>query len=404
LRVLVPNLGSTSLKYQLIETHDEAVLARGSIDRIGGVESQIISWEAGSAQEARAASHVPDHRAAIKILVDHLARPGSRTQPDAGIAAVGFKAVHGGPHYRGSFLVDDGLLAAMQDFVPVAPVHNPVYIQAMHIFREVLPGVPMVAVFETGFHATLPEHAYVYGVPWEWGEKYGVRRYGFHGSSHRYIAQRVPDLLGRSSAGLRLVSCHLGGSSSLCAIQSGQAVDTSMGFSPQAGLEQSSRPGDLDPFVVLHVMEREKLAPHEVEQLLCKKSGLLGISGLSNDVRDLEKAAAQGHARARLALQVFVYELKKYLGAYAAALGGLDAVAFSGGIGENSWRIRDQVCSGLDFLGLRLDPEANRLPAHGDRVISAPDSAITVLVVHTNEELMVARETVKVLATAHGAS
>jgi acetate kinase len=392
------------LKYQLIETHDEAVLARGSIDRIGGVESQIISWEAGSSQEARAAGHVPDHRAAIKILVDHLARLVSRTQPDAGIAAVGFKAVHGGPRYRGSFLVDDGLLAAMQDFVPVAPVHNPVYIEAMRIFREVLPGVPMVAVFETGFHATLPEHAYVYGVPWEWGEKYGVRRYGFHGSSHRYVAQRVPHLLRRSSAGLRLVSCHLGGSSSLCAIQSGQAVDTSMGFSPQAGLEQSSRPGDLDPFVVLHVMEREKLAPHEVVQLLCKKSGLLGISGVSNDVRDLEKAAAQGHARSRLALQVFVYELKKYLGAYAAALGGLDAVAFSGGIGENSWRIRDEVCSGLGFLGLRLDPEANRSPAPGDRVISASDSAITVLVVHTNEELMVARETVKVLATAHGAS
>jgi acetate kinase len=401
LRVLIPNLGSTSLKYQLIESHDEAVLARGSIDRIGGAESQIISWEAGSAQEARTVGPVPDHRAAIKILVEHLARLRSGTPPDRGIAAVGFKAVHGGPRYRGSFLVNDDLLAAMQDFVPVAPVHNPVYIQAMQIFREVLPGVPMVAVFETGFHATLPEHAYVYGVPWEWGEKYGVRRYGFHGSSHRYIAQRVPDLLRRASAGLRLVSCHLGGSSSLCAIHSGQAVDTSMGFSPQAGLEQSSRPGDLDPFVVLHVMEREKLAPREVGQLLCKKSGLLGISGLSNDVRDLEKAAAEGHLRARLALQVFVYELKKHLGAYAAALGGLDAVAFAGGIGENSWRIRDEVCSGLGFLGLHLDPEANRLPTQGDRVISAPGSAIAVLVVHTNEELMVARETVKVLAAAH---
>lgn len=402
MRVLIPNLGSTSLKYQLIESHNEAVLARGSIDRIGGAESQIISWEAGSAQEARAVGHVPEHRAAIKILADHLARLGSGTQPEGGIAAVGFKAVHGGPRYCGSFLVNDDLLAAMQDFVPVAPVHNPVYIQAMQIFREILPGVPMVAVFETGFHATLPEHAYIYGVPWEWGEKYGVRRYGFHGSSHRYIAQRVPDLLRRSSAGLRLVSCHLGGSSSLCAIQSGLAVDTSMGFSPQAGLEQSSRPGDLDPFVVLHVMEREKLAPREVVQLLCKKSGLLGISGLSNDVRDLEKAAAEGHARARLALQVFVYELKKHLGAYAAALGGLDAVAFAGGIGENSWRIREQVCSGLEFLGLHFDPEANRLPAQGDRVISAPDSAIAVLVVHTNEELMVARETVKVLAATRG--
>lgn len=407
LRILIPNLGSTSLKYQLIESRNEEVLARGRIDRIGGLpaqagaESQILSWEAESGQESRAVAHVPDHRAAIRILVDRLARPG--TKPNGGIAAVGFKAVHGGPRYCGSFLVNDDLLAAMQDFVPVAPVHNPVYIQAMEIFREVLPGVPMVAVFETGFHSTLPERAYVYGVPGEWREKYGVRRYGFHGSSHRYIAQRVPELLHRPSEGLRLVSCHLGGSSSLCAIHNGRSVDTSMGFSPQSGLEQSSRSGDLDPFVVLQVMEKENLAPHEVGQLLCKKSGLVGISGLSNDVRDLEKAAAEGHARAALALEVFIYEVKKRLGAYAAALGGLDVVAFAGGIGENSWRIREEVCAGLEFLGLHLDPEANRLPAHGDRIISTPSSAVTVLVVYTNEELMVARETVKVLAAAPAA-
>jgi acetate kinase len=400
-RVLIPNLGSTSLKYQLIETETEEVLARGKIDRIGGGESQIISWDAESARESRTVAHIPDHRAAIGILVDRLAHPKGR--PEGSIAAVGFKAVHGGPHYCGSFLVNDDLLAAMQDFIPVTPVHNPVYIQAMEIFREVLPGVPMVAVFETGFHSTLPERASVYGVPQEWQAKHAVRRYGFHGSSHHYIAQRVPELLRCPSAGLRLVSCHLGGSSSLCAIHSGKSVDTSMGFSPQSGLEQSSRSGDLDPFIVLQVMEKEKLTPGEVGQLLCKKSGLVGISGLSNDVRDLEKAAAEGHARAALALEVFVYEVKKYLGAYAAALGGLDVVTFSGGIGENSWRIREQVCAGLEFLGLHLDPEANRRPAHGDRVISSPASSVTALVVYTNEELMVARETVKVLAAAQAA-
>jgi acetate kinase len=401
LRILIPNLGSTSLKYQLIETQTEEVLARGKIDRIGGAESQIVSWEAETVQESRAVAHVPDHRAAIRILVGRLARPG--TKSNGGIAAVGFKAVHGGPRYCGSFLVNKDLLAAMQDFVPVAPVHNPLYIQAMEIFREILPGVPMVAVFETGFHSTLPERACVYGVPEEWRQRHRVRRYGFHGSSHRYIAQRVPELLHRPSEGLRLVSCHLGGSSSLCAIHNGKSADTSMGFSPQSGLEQSSRSGDLDPFVILQVMEKEKLAPHEIGQLLCKKSGLLGISGLSNDFRDLEKAAAAGHTRAALALEVFVYEVKKHLGAYAAALGGLDVVAFAGGIGENSWRVREQVCAGLEFLGLYLDPEANRLPTHGDRVISKPGSAVTVLVVYTNEELMVARETVKVLAAAQAA-
>ena len=260
MRVLVPNLGSTSLKYQLLETENETVLARGKIDRIGGAESQIVCWETGSAQEWRSTAQVPDHRAAIKILVDRLAGLGTGAGAGGGIAAVGFKAVHGGPRYCGSFLVDDDLLAAMQEFVPVAPVHNPVYIQAMQIFREILPGVPMVAVFETGFHTTIPEHASIYGVPYEWREKYGVRRYGFHGSSHRYISQRVPELLCRPAKGLRLVSCHLGGSSSVTAIHSGQSVDTSLGFSPQSGLEQSSRSGDLDPFVVLHVMEKEK--PH----------------------------------------------------------------------------------------------------------------------------------------------
>ncbi|MFZ0960353.1 MAG: acetate kinase [Terriglobia bacterium] len=396
MRVLVPNLGSTSLKYQLLETESETVLARGKIDRIGGAESQIVCWQTGSAEEWRSAALVPDHRAAIKILVDRLGGLGT----GAGIAAVGFKAVHGGPRYCGSFLVDDGLLAAMQDYVPVAPAHNPIYIQAMRIFREILPGVPLVAVFETGFHSTVPEHANIYGVPQEWREKYGVRRYGFHGSSHRYISQRVPELLSRPIKELRLISCHLGGSSSITAIHSGESVDTSMGFSPQSGLEQSSRCGDLDPFAVLHVMEKENLTPAEARQVLCKKSGLLGISGISNDVRDLENGAKEGNARAALALEVFTYEVKRYVGAYAAAMGGLDALAFAGGIGENSPRVRQQVCNGLEFLGIHLNQEANRVPADGDRVISLPCSRVAVLVIYTNEELMVARETAKVLASS----
>ncbi|MBZ5563437.1 MAG: hypothetical protein LAP13_13575 [Acidobacteriia bacterium] len=368
MRVLIPNLGSTSLKYQLLETRNEEVLARGKIDRIGGAESLITAWEAGSAEESRAPAHVPDHRAAIKILTERLACLSAGANQGGGIEAVGFKAVHGGPRYCGTFRVDDDLLAAMQDFAAVAPAHNPIYIQAMQIFRELLRGVPMVAVFETGFHATLPERAYAYGVPQEWREKYDIRRYGFHGASHR------------------------------C-----KSMDTSMGFSPQSGLEQSSRAGDLDPFVVLHLMAKENLSISDVGKILCKRSGLLGISGVSNDLRDLEEAASQGQRGAAVAIEVFVYEVKKYLGAYAAALGGLDAVAFAGGIGENSWRIREQVCKGLEFLGLRLDEEVNRKPARGDYIISSPGCPVTALVVHINEELIVAREVAKLLEASPAA-
>jgi acetate kinase len=315
---------------------------------------------------------------------------------------VGFKAVHGGPRYCGSFLVDDDLLAAMTDFVPVAPVHNPVYIQAMQIFREVLPGVPMVAVFETGFHATLPERAETYGVPYEWRQKYGVRRYGFHGSSHRYVAGRVPEMLGRKASDLRLVSCHLGGSSSICAVRDGKSVDTSFGFSAQSGIEHATRCGDLDPFVILDVMEKEKLTPAQASEILCKKGGLLGISGLCSDLRDLEEAAANGHARAALAVDVMIYEVKKYIGAFAAAMGGLDAVAFAGGIGENSCRVRREVCRNMEFLGIQLDQEANCHEARTDRIISQTGSGVALLVIYTNEELIVARETARVLAESSG--
>lgn len=317
MKVLVPNLGSTSLKYQLIDMDGERVLARGKIERIGSPLAIVTTWDAaGKSTQATAA--VPDHRAAIQTLLDRL---HGGAQPTA-IDAVGFKAVHGGPRYRGSFLVTDELLEAMNEFVPVAPVHNPVYIQAMQVFREVLPGVPIVAVFEPGFHVTIPERASVYGVPFEWLEKYGVRRYGFHGSSHRYISQRVPEVLGRSAAGVRLVSCHLGGSSSICAIRDGKSLDSSFGFSAQSGMEHAARCGELDPFAVLYVMEKEKLTTAQIRELLSKKSGLLGISGVSSDLRDIEEAAAQGNARAALAIEVLVYEVKKYIGAFATAMGG----------------------------------------------------------------------------------
>jgi len=392
--VLVPNLGSTSLKYQLLDMDGERVLARGKIERIGSAQAVVTTWDV-EGNPAQRTTPIPDHRAAIQLLIVRL----GRASKPAAIDAVGFKAVHGGPRYRGSFVVDSVLLEAMKEFVPVAPVHNPVYIQAMEIFREVLPGVPMVAVFEPGFHATIPERAYVYGVPYDWQEKYGVRRYGFHGSSHRHLSQRVPEILKRPAAGLRLVSCHLGGSSSICAIQNGASVDSSFGFSAQSGIEHAARCGDLDPFVVLYVMEKEKLTAAQVGEILCKKGGLLGISGLSSDLRDLEEAAAKGHARAALAIEVMVHEIKKSIGAFAAIMGGLDAVAFAGGIGENSSRVRRDVCRGLEFLGLHLDDQRNAATGGGDRLISSSDSNVAVLVVYTNEEIVVARETVRVLSS-----
>lgn len=393
MRVLVPNLGSTSLKYQLLDMDSERVLARGKIERIGGEQAIVTAWDADG-KPSQINSTISSHRAAIELLIETL---HSGAHP-AGIDAVGFKTVHGGPRYRGSFVVDNALLEAMEEFLPVASVHNPVYIQAMQIFREVLPGIPMVAVFEPGFHVTIPEHAAVYGIPFEWTEKYGIRRYGFHGSSHRYIARRVPEILGRPAASLRLISSHLGGSSSICAIQDGKSVDSSFGFSAQSGLEHATRVGDFDPFAMLYLMEKESLSAAQVSTILSKKSGLLGISGVSNDLRDIEEAARKGNARAQLAFDILVYEVRKYIGAFAAAMGGLEAVAFAGGIGENSWRLREAVCRNMQFLGIVLDEETNRTPAAGDQMISSPESRVTILVVHTNEEIVVARETVRVLS------
>ncbi|MEO7189856.1 MAG: acetate/propionate family kinase [Vicinamibacterales bacterium] len=389
--ILIPNLGSTSLKYQLLDMSTERVVARGKVERIGSADA-IVSATTGTGIPEQTTQPVADHRAAIQLLVEHLRRDGS-----VGIDAVGFKAVIGGPQYRGSFRVDADLLAAMREFLPVAPVHNAVYISAMEIFQDLLPGTPMVAVFEPGFHATMPDRAAVYGVPYEWFQDHGVRRYGFHGSSHRYVAGRAPELLGRSPADLRLVSCHLGGSSSICAVQHGRSIDCSFGFSPQSGVDHAARSGELDPFAVFYMMDKLELTESRVRELLTKNGGLLGISGVSSDLRDIETAADEGNPRAALAVDVLAYQVKKYIGAYAAAMGGLDAIAFAGGIGENSSRVRHLVCEGLEFLGVSLDPEANRQRVEHDRTISTAESRVAVAIVFTNEEIVVARESVRVL-------
>ncbi len=364
MNVLVPNLGSTSLKYQLIEFPSERVLARGRRERI------------------------TDYRDAVEKA---LAAADS-------IDAVGFKAVHAGPDYRGTFLIDDDLLAALETYSAAAPLHNRIYLTGIGAFRELRPDLPLVAVLEPGFHTTIPDRATTYGVPAEWREKHGVRRYGFHGSSHRFISRRVPEFLGCEPSELRIVSCHLGGSASMCAIKGGKSLDTSMGFSPQSGFQNATRNGELDVFAALYMMDLKGWSTSELREQLLSNSGLTGISGVAGgDVRDIEEAADSGSAAAALALDVFAYEVRKTIGAYAAAMGGIDAVAFTAGIGENSARIRAMVCEGLGFLGIRIDPVHN-VSDSGDRVISYHDAPVKVLVLETNEELIVARETASLLA------
>lgn len=353
MNLLIPNLGSTSLKYQILEMPSETVLARGRMER------------------------VQDYREAIAQV-----RTG-----DTRIDAVGLKAVHAGPDYRGTFLIDAALVRAMEEFLPAAPAHNAIYLTAIRAFQEAMPGVPLLAAFEPEFHATMPEYARQYGVPPAWRAE-GVAKYGFHGASHQYVAERAIELLGVAP---RLVSCHLGGSSSMCAIRDGRSIDTTMGFSPQSGLENATRHGDLDVFAVLFMMERHGWSIEEVRSQLAKVGGLAGLSGIAGgDVRDLDDAASKGNPDAALALEVFVYQVRKTIGAYAAAMGGLDAVVFTGGIGENSARLRAECCRNLEFLGVELDPAANG-SGSGDRLVSAAASRVKVLALSTNEELVVAR-------------
>jgi acetate kinase len=315
---------------------------------------------------------------------------------------VAFKAVLGGPNYRGTFVIDEGVIAALEEYLPAAPAHNAIYLTGIRAFREAMPGVPMVAAFETEFHATMPEHVGRYGVPAEWRERFGIRRYGFHGASHRYVGERTAALLGRPAGALRVVSCHLGGSSSMCAIDRGRSVDTTMGFSPQSGLENATRPGDLDAFAVLYMMEKNGWSVEEVRQQLAKGGGLAGLSGVAGgDVRDLEQAEAAGNQNAALALEMFAYGVRKTIGAYAAVMGGVDAVAFTGGIGENSARLRAACCRGLGFLGIQLDEERNQ-KGSGDRLVSPGGAPVAVLALATNEELIVARRAYKLLAGGAG--
>ena len=404
MKILVANLGSTSFKYRLYDLADtagsgagdetETLLARGSVERIGSEQAKITTkLPSGDIEAVRP---VVDHGDAVKLCLETLTDPTSGVLGDAGeVAAIGFKAVHA-KDVSGVQVVTEAVLEAMEAFAEVTPAHNPPYIRAMRMLGERFPGLPLIAAFETGFHRTIPEANQRYAIPHEWATEHGIRRWGFHGASHRYIAGRMAELLGRDD--LKLISCHLGGSSSLCAIRNGRSVATSMGMSPQTGLPQNNRVGDFDVFALPAIMKATGHSLGQVLDTLANHSGLLGIGGVGNDLRDIEAAAQAGHERANLALDVFVASVRHYIGAYLVELGGADAVVFTGGIGENSTLIRERVCHDLGWFGMVLDPRKNQ-SGEAERIVSADDSRVALWTLPTNEEIIVARQARDLLAS-----
>jgi acetate kinase len=394
MHILVVNVGSTSFKFRLLAMPAETVLAEGRLERIGSSESPV-EFSAGSHRE-RGNAHLPDYAAAISRMMADLTGAGSPIHSLDEIHAVGFKTVmiDGIP---GCCLMDSDVIARMEALNDVAPAHNPPYVNAVRQMRDLFPTLPLVGLFEPAFHVTMPDYAYTYGVPERWETTHGVRKLGFHGASHRYVSEIAPRMAGQDPAHCRLVSAHLGGSSSLCAVLNGRSIDTSMGMSPQSGVDHSTRNGDLDVFAVLHAMDRDGLSTADVRRILCKEAGLAGISGTSGDVRDIEAGIAVGNDRARLALETFCYNVKKSIGAFAAALGGLDVIGLAGGIGERGVRARTLMLSGLEFLGVHVDEAKNAAHTGQEGIISADRSSVKVVIVRTNEELVVARAAFELL-------
>ena len=394
MKILVINAGSSSLKYQLIDMETEHVLAKGLCERIGLDGHLKHTPLVGGKPVFDEDLPMPTHSEAIAAVIDKL------TSAEYGVVAsmkeidaVGHRVVHGGEKFACSVKIDDAVMAALEECTPFAPLHNPANITGINACRAVMgDDVPMVAVFDTAFHQTMPGKAYMYAIPYEYYQNDGIRRYGFHGTSHKYVSQRAADMLGKPIEQLKLISCHLGNGSSVTAIDGGKSVDTSMGFTPLAGLPMGTRSGDIDAGILEYLMNKYGMDIKEMVNVLNKKSGVMGVSGVSSDFRDLEEAFEQGNERAGLAVDMFNYGVKKLIGAYAAAMGGVDAIIFTAGVGENSASQRMAIASGLEFMGVKMDEDANKVRGE-ERVISAPDSKVTVLLIPTNEELMIAMDT-----------
>ena len=394
MNVLVINAGSSSLKYQLLNPASGELLAKGLCERIGidgrfTYKPQLPGKETVKEAEIPMPTHNEAIQAVLNALVDEKNGViGSMKEIDA----VGHRVVHGGEKFAKSVVITDEVMQAIEECNPLAPLHNPANIIGIKACQELMPGVPMVAVFDTAFHQTMPPVAYTYALPYEYYEKDKVRRYGFHGTSHKYVSQRAADMLGKPIEQLKLITCHLGNGSSVTAVDGGKSVDTSMGFTPLAGLPMGTRSGDIDAGILEYLMNKYGMDIKEMVNVLNKKSGVMGVSGVSSDFRDLEEAFEQGNERAGLAVDMFNYGVKKLIGAYAAAMGGVDAIIFTAGVGENSASQRMAIASGLEFMGVKMDEDANKVRGE-ERVISAPDSKVTVLLIPTNEELMIAMDT-----------
>lgn len=397
MKVLVLNCGSSSVKYQFISTDDKRVLAKGLIERIGS-SSAILTHQRYDGDTIKITGEILDHNIAIEYVIAVLLSKNHGVIKDRNeIEAVGHRVVHGGEDFSGSVLITDAVIQTLRDNIELAPLHNPPNIKGIIACQKHLPGIPQVGVFDTAFHQKMPPKAYLYGIPYVLYKKYKIRRYGFHGTSHLFVSKRAADLIGQPYEKLKIVTCHLGNGCSVAAIDGGVSIDTSMGFTPLEGLLMGTRCGDLDPSIPLHVMGKEELTLAEVNTMLNKHSGLMGISGVSNDMREIIKAMNEGNERAKFAFEVFCYKIKKYIGAYAAALGGLDAIVFTGGIGENSSEVRKEVISNLEFLGIELDEEKNNL-TNGERIISKDTSRVKVFVIPTNEELVIALDTAQIVS------
>ena len=392
MKILVINCGSSSLKFQLIDSDTEAVICKGLCERIGIEGSQIVYTPEGKDKITKV-EPMPDHNRAIELVIEALTNDENGVVSLDEIGAVGHRIVHGGEKFTKSVVIDEEVIRAIEEVSDLAPLHNPANLIGIRACQKVMPSVPMVAVFDTAFHQTMPQEAYLYGLPYSYYEKYGIRRYGFHGTSHSYVSKRAAQILGKDAADLKIIVCHLGNGASVSAVDGGKCVDTSMGLTPLEGLIMGTRTGDIDPSVVEFIMKKENSTVADVTSLLNKKSGVFGLSNeLSSDFRDLEDAYVKGDEGAKRAVDAFAYRVLKYIGSYTAAMGGVDAICFTAGVGENSGFVRKLICERLSFIGATLDVEANKVRGK-EQVISGADSKVTLLVVPTNEELAIARDT-----------
>jgi acetate kinase len=393
--ILVLNCGSSSIKYQLLKMSDSKaeVLAKGLLERIG-ITDGILTHKPAGKEDYKVVLDIPDHTIGINMVMEALVNPVHGVISSIGeIKAVGHRVAHGGENFKESVLIDNDVKRDIEKCAELAPLHNPAHLKGILSCEKLLPGIPQVAVFDTSFHQTMPDYAFMYAIPYEYYEKYRIRKYGFHGTSHRFVAEKACRMLGIDYHNTKIITCHLGNGASITAIENGKSIDTSMGFTPVDGLIMGTRTGEIDPGVLLYLADKEELSVTGVNNMINKKSGVAGISQLSSDMRDLEAAAAEGNPKAILALNMYAYKVKKFIGAYAAAMNGLDLLVFTAGVGENDFNVRKMICTGMEFLGIEFDAEANNGVRGKDKVISQPASKVRVMVVTTDEEYVIASDT-----------